>query len=334
MVLLALLVLCVNGQDWSYSCIGSCDQDKVTTTNGGGTVLNGGGGLVDKAFLWMIDHCNGGDFFTISQGTNVGPDIWELAKGQLNSVSTLLIPGYTVPFDDEFLRHKIDTAEALWYGGGDQHLYYLWKGTPIGRSLVSLPFRNVTVGGTSAGMAIQAGVPYVPSGDGATSAAALQNPYYKAMEFGADFLDNPFLLSLVTDTHFVERDRMGRSLAFMARLLVDYGGKINTVSDIACDEATSVLVSDEGKGFVFSQLELNNSLVDGGHAYFFIPQEDPKECSPGQPLTFENIDVWRLSDGDVFDFHQMKGEGPSVHQYIISVDKGVVYTKGNNGNIY
>ena len=50
---------------------------------------------------------------------------------------------------------------------------------------------------------------------------ALADPFNKYMTFTTAFLATPRLGGVIGDPHFVERDRMGRLLAFMARLIVD-----------------------------------------------------------------------------------------------------------------
>jgi cyanophycinase len=51
------------------------------------------------------------------------------------------------------------------------------------------------------------------------SAQALADPYHRNITLDRDFLVLPFMAGLITDQHFVERDRMGRTLTFMARPL-------------------------------------------------------------------------------------------------------------------
>ena len=54
-----------------------------------------------------------------------------------------------------------------------------------------------------------------------TSAEALANPYHPYVMLSTGFLRFPILDGTITDSHFRERDRMGRTLAFMARLRQD-----------------------------------------------------------------------------------------------------------------
>lgn len=69
-----------------------------------------------------------------------------------------------------------------------------------------------------------------------TSAQALANPFDKNITLDPDFLAIPGMADTITDQHFVERDRMGRTLAFMARLATD---GVPGVKAIAIDRETA-----------------------------------------------------------------------------------------------
>jgi cyanophycinase-like exopeptidase len=62
---------------------------------------------------------------------------------------------------------------------------------------------------------------------------------------GSGFLDGFPLHQTVVESHFVERDRMGRIVSFLARAMTDHKTKAYA---IACDQSTAVLVSPDGTG--------------------------------------------------------------------------------------
>ena len=60
-----------------------------------------------------------------------------------------------------------------------------------------------------------------------TSAGGLADPFHRDLTLDRDFLALPQLGGLITDQHLQERDRMGRTVAFLARLVagrLDDGG--------------------------------------------------------------------------------------------------------------
>jgi cyanophycinase len=49
----------------------------------------------------------------------------------------------------------------------------------------------------------------------------LPNPYHERVTMVRDFLKVPNLENTLTDSHFAKRDRMGRTLGFLSRLVQD-----------------------------------------------------------------------------------------------------------------
>jgi len=320
----------VTGDGWAYFCYGNCLNDKQTKTTGG-TVLMGGGSDVDDAYRWMIKNSGGGDLLVLR--ANYLSDayneyIYEL--GTVNTVSTIVMTRSGKPSSDPFVLEKIKNCEGLYFAGGDQWIYYSWwKGTPIQKAVQALIDANVTVGGTSAGMAIMAEFPFTAEFDTVTSAEALRNPYLKQVTLGIDFLTLPYLSRSITDMHFIERDRMGRTLTFIAREMQD---RMVLAWAVACDQATAILVSEDGIGTVVIQPGGRKRQGPTQKAYVFVPTQSPTRCTAGEPLSFTGITVHRLEKGQTFDFKTMSSSQAVV--YTVDVVDGHLSSKGNNGHIY
>ena len=92
-------------------------------------------------------------------------------------------------------------------------------------------------------MAILGQAYYVPPGGSADSDELLANPFHPDADIlGFDeFLEVPFLKSVITDTHYDQRDRNGRHLVFMARLSAAHNQRF---FGIACNEVTAVCIDD------------------------------------------------------------------------------------------
>ena len=141
----------------------------------------------------------------------------------------------------------------------------------------------VPIGGTSAGMAIQ-GQGYFSAENGTvTSAQALMNPYANAVTIGYDdFIDNPAMQHIITDTHFDNPDRKGRLVAFMARLFTDEG--IQPFA-IACEEYTAVCIDENGIATVFGEYPAYDDF-----AWFAqvncAGDRMPEVCEDGEKLTW------------------------------------------------
>ena len=104
------------------------------------------------------------------------------------------------------------------------------------------------IGGTSAGTAILGEFVYSAQRKSVTSAAALADPFSRDITLDRDFLVLPHMAGLITDQHLIERDRLGRTLTFMARLVID--GWTTDPRAIAIDRETAVLVNASGRATV------------------------------------------------------------------------------------
>lgn len=304
--------------DYEYFVVGN-PQD-VSTPSSAGTLLMGGGTDVDSAFRWMIQKSGGGDVVVLrASGTDAyNPYIYEL--GKVDSVETLIIKTRAAA-SDPFVVAKIKNAEALFIAGGDQNDYLqFFKGTPVEEAIQALVARHVPVGGTSAGLAILGQFVFSAAHDTVDSAVALANPYEDRMTLEKDFLAMPYLDGVITDSHFGARDRMGRLLAFVARLKKD--GWAADAKAIGVDERTALAVDADGQA----------SLFGTGSAYLLRSAGTPEVCRAGTKLSYRNVEVYRLKNSATFDLASWAGSGGTA--YTLSVEDGVIRSTQTGGNIY
>ncbi|PIQ26014.1 hypothetical protein COW36_02595 [bacterium (Candidatus Blackallbacteria) CG17_big_fil_post_rev_8_21_14_2_50_48_46] len=89
---------------------------------------------------------------------------------------------------------------------------------PTSKADISAPTRKkIPMGGTSAGLAILGEVIYSAEGESMQSEQVLNNPFHPELTLRNDFIKLPLMQNLLTDSHFAERNRQGRLLAFLAR---------------------------------------------------------------------------------------------------------------------
>jgi cyanophycinase len=254
--------------------VGNANWKSTATT--GGILLMGGGLDVDNALKWMIARSGGGDFVVLrSSGTDAYND-YIYAMGGVNSVQTLLVTS-TTQANDACVIATIKNAGAVFLAGGDQADYVnYFKGQGVGSALNYLiNSKHAPVGGTSAGMAVL-GQFYHPGG--ADPATVLQNP--TAVSIGNNFLSSAAMANLVTDTHFAQRARQPRLVAFLASGIYNYGVPWSSMGGIGADESTAVAVDASGLGQVYGS----------GDAYFVRGTGAPEILAPGTALT------WKLSN--------------------------------------
>jgi len=168
--------------------------------------------------------------------------------------------------------------------------------------------RGGGIGGTSAGCAILGDFTFDACNGSITSADALANPYNRRVSLTSDFFHFQFLENVITDQHFVARDRMGRLLTFIARLIQD--GNAVSVFGVAVNERTSFVIDRNGKG----------TVLGDGPVYFILGDHAPEVCQPKVPLTYSNYKIWRRDSGDTFDLRNR----PNTGYYLRSVVNGAI----------
>ena len=299
--------------DFDYFITGN--PADVSPPTRGGLALIGGGSDVDDVYRWMAERSGGGDFVVLRAAGDdaYNPYIFEL--GGVDSVETLVIKNREAA-DDPFVVGKIRAAEAVFIGGGDQSRYVrFWRGTATATAIDGIARRPAPVGGTSAGLAVMGEFSFSALEDTVTSAQALADPYDSRVTLDDRFLSLPHLAGLITDSHFVERDRMGRLLAFLARLVKD--GRANEVRAIAVDRETALLVDPDGEARVIANASHPTPFV-----YFLHTPGPPEQCAPGTPLAYRNIPVYRLGPQGSFNLPRWSGTGGV--EYLLTADDGRV----------
>jgi cyanophycinase-like exopeptidase len=383
-----------SGKGYTYYRDGS--QTDVTTTSTPGLGLEGGGTDIDEFYQWMGSLANGGDFLVLGATKDDGYDsyIYDLNLNNsgppypgppLNSVSTLAITSSDATMNStslQFVTNTINEAAAIFIMGGAQNNYVnLWQNTPIQTALDQAVARGVPIGGTSAGLAVLGQYVYSAENRSAVSSTVLANPYDSSITLDQGFLSVaavqpplqqvvpaqpalPYLENTLTDSHFYERDRMGRLVTFLARLVADPqwtppspGGPptpLPGTKAIGIDESTALLIDPAtGIGAVIGNTPTN-------HLYFL--QTSGSEPS-GQlntqtgtltlnaPLTWEGgvavqggtvanaLLVHRATVGDTFSLQtwQTVSGGPEFQlsaDYQLSAVSGTLTSTQAGGSIY
>ncbi|RME06165.1 MAG: T9SS C-terminal target domain-containing protein [Bacteroidetes bacterium] len=280
-----LLHSCLAAQTYSSWLVG--DTTDVSTAPQRGIVLAGGGGDNDDAMKWMLERANGGDVLVLrASGSDGYNDYFFSELGiTVNSVETIRFDHPDAAYD-EYVLKQLSNAELVFLAGGNQHDYYeYWVDTPVEDTLAKLiSEKGITIGGTSAGMAILGEAFYAPPGGSADAAEALSDPFHPDMqliEYGS-FLHLPWLSKVITDTHYDQRERAGRHFVFMARLTNQY---LDRFFGIACNEYTAVCIDEEGIARVFGEFPDYDD-----YAYFLQGncQDEflPEVLVPGTPVTW------------------------------------------------
>lgn len=335
-------------------------------------VLMGGGPDVDPAFRWLIQRAGitpgtGGRFVVIrATGTDAynpyifysdetlstsSPiaDLWVGgASLGLTSVETLVIPSVKAA-NNATVNAILAKANVVFIAGGDQsHYIRFWKGTALEQTLKALMAKNVPVGGTSAGLAVLGQFDYSALYQSATSELAMANPFYKDITFDPNplslqggFIAPPALASMIFDSHFDSRDRMGRFIAFLSRIVAPTsvsGGTFGceggvlpasssgnaTARGIGIGVETALLVQGNGSGKPVTAKRISNDSSSTESAVYFVrPTVPPSVCEPRTPLTISTVEVRKLADPDTV-FNLTDWTGVPVYEHL-DVNAGTLY---------
>ena len=296
----------------SYQYIRMGNSNDVQTRPLFGIAMMGGGSDLDEAFGWLCQKADHGDFLIVRAAGDDEYNSYVAGLCKLNSVATLIMPNRQSAQDPR-VSEIIHNAEAIFIAGGDQARYInFWRGTPVQDALNANIAAGKPIGGTSAGLAVLGEFIYgalqdKPDDQDLTSPEVLRDPYFYRVTLVRGFLDIPLLKNTLTDSHFAKRDRMGRSLGFLARIVQD--GWSDHPREIAIDEKSAVLVKADATA---------NIIGPGKGAYFISVAGPPEQCRAGTSLTMRGIQVNHVGMGGRFNLKSWTGARVRIYQLSVS----------------
>jgi cyanophycinase len=230
-----------------------------------GLLLMGGGREIDAAFDWFVAQAGHGHIVILRASGDDELQNWIYRDiGGVASVQTLIFHA-RAPASDPHVLAIVKHADGIFIAGGDQSNYVrFWKGTPLNDLLNAHVRAGKPLGGTSAGLAILGEWGYgAMDGGSISSPEALRDPAGPAVTLVDHFIVLPRLAHTITDTHFVQRDRLGRLLAFVARLAKDH--HTAAVTGLGVDQDSALLVDARGDARFMSR-------HPDGHAWIVVPE--------------------------------------------------------------
>ena len=289
----------------------------VQTSPVGGVLLAGGGTDSPDAMRWLLAQggvrTNGafGDVVVLRASGADGYHNLLMALGA-NSVTTFVITSIDAANRD-VVRRAIANAEVVFIAGGDQSRYVrYWTGTALQTAVNARVAEGYPIGGTSAGLAVLSSFVYAALNVSSISATLLASPYDSSVTITTALFTVPLLSNVITDSHFVVRDRMGRLVTFLARLQQD--GQAAAPRGIGVDEKSAVGMTKSGTATVFG---------DGEGAYLLsVTSRAMRVCSANTPLTLTPVTTVRVPVSQQFDVPSWTATASSA--YTLSVNAGVM----------
>jgi len=238
-----------------------------------GLLLMGGGDRNFDALHWFMKKAGNGHIVVLraSQAGEIGEEFFNEVGG-IASVETYVFSDREGASDPAVLR-SLKRADGIFLAGGDQSRYVrYWRGTPVGAALDAHVRAGKPLGGTSAGLAMQGEYLYgAMSGGSQISPLALADPLGPDNTIETDFLHLALLKGVITDTHFSERNRLGRLIAFVAKAesLAD-----RPLIGLGVDEDAAVAVEGDGTARVYATAPgAGATVVKGGFAQKQVEDE-------------------------------------------------------------
>lgn len=284
-----------------------------------------GGGMDDswsEGWRQLLTRSGGGDVVIIrSDGSlgGYGPWIYEDLEGhhfpKVNSVTTISIENRADANNSEVVQ-ALRKAELIFFAGGQQNIYidYL-KNSKAGSAInYAMNVKRIPIGGTSAGMAILAGIIYTgrynsPSSANSlvTSFDALKDPQGRFLDLESRILISPFMRDVITDTHLTERNRQGRLWGMMSKVSTRKSSLRTPpkIKAIGADEGTAFCYDRSGRGQVYGK----GSMV-------FISEKSLGEKSNASKI----VKVYQIrgdQPGSFFDLRKWQGRGGYITRWSV-----------------
>lgn len=244
----------------SMIIVGLCDsraQGSLVLVGGSGETA---GGWSDAPYKWVVDHTENKRVAVISYGTESQwiPNYFKSLGAR--HAKNFYIPNRAVA-DQQTIYDSLLTYDAVFLKGGDQSVYYeSYLNTKTQEAMQAIYNRGGVLSGTSAGMAVLSPIIYTAQGAYIYPATAISNPYSNQITLRNDFLQT-LPTPVIFDTHFVQRGRLGRLIAFMAHWFRSTG--ILPVG-IGVDDRTALCIDSLGVATVYGTAAAN----------FVFPEQD------------------------------------------------------------
>jgi len=288
----------------------------------------------------------------------------------LSSVETLVIPDINAA-NNEVVNKIVARANVVFIAGGDQSDYIkYWKNTQLDWTLQALNSNKVPIGGTSAGLAVLGQFDFAALQGTVTSSQALSNPFNRYMTldpapqtlnptsptFTAGGFITPLpLFNTILDSHFDERDRMGRLVTFVSRLISPFNGagcsggillpkESRTLSPVPKGDLVArgigvgveaaLLVSGDGSATtpIMANLVTNPTTTTKSAAYFVLPSNYPGQCVANKTLSGVTATVVKVDKANpTFNMSTWSG---GYAPYTLTVTNGIMTVLGNGSSPY
>ena len=217
-----------------------------------------------EAFNWAVSNSNNKKVAFLHYSTTTTS---QFENYFINSCGATAAKSFAVSYEDannQTLINEINEYDVFYLRGGDQWYYYSeWKGTLMEDLIHSKFNEGGVICGTSAGLAMLSGVMYTAEHSSAYSDVCLKNTNHASITLADDFIQ--VMPGFIFDSHFTERGRMGRLVAFIANWKKNNN---ETIIGIGVDEITALAVQPDGNATAYGAGTVNIFKLRDGSDFF------------------------------------------------------------------
>lgn len=275
----------------------------------GGLLLMGGGDRNIDSMKWFFRKGGNGHVVVLSAsyGKEIGEEFFNEIGG-IQSTEIFVFHARSQSTNKKILA-RLKKADAIFIAGGDQSRYVrFWRDTPVAKILDAHVAAGKPLAGTSAGLAMLGEKLYGAMDDGSIkSPEALADPFGPANTIEGNFLHLALLKGIVTDTHFKERDRLGRLLAFVAKAQLGVPKDKPAMFGLGVDESAALAVEPDGSGRIYATAADGGAWLVDGAALRDVPTTGPLEAP--------HIHVTGIGAGSVVHLPSGKVDRPTFQRY-------------------
>lgn len=272
---------------------------------GGGYEYSSANSWNEEAYTWAVENAQNKRVAVISMSTDATHWLENYFVNNCGAVTAkeFLIDNYD--FNNADLQVTYDslvTYDIIFLKGGDQWYYYLdYKNTKTQEAIEFVYNNGGVICGTSAGMAILSDVIFTAENGSAYPDDCIENPNNSDITLANDFLQ--FTDGYLFDTHFAERGRMARLIAFIANW------KLNENQDIigiGIDDMTAMAIDGNNIGTVYGT----------GAANIFISTSQNTFSLSGTKLLADSVKIIQLLQGNTYNLNTGEIGGSSLTDFV------------------
>ena len=265
-----------------------------------GSLLLVGGGREDKhswsdqPYGWFVQQADSGTIVNIDVSPKPSdwyPKYFEWLGADTSS-RPLWIPNRASANDSSTYR-ILSEADGIFIEGGDQWRYVeTWKRTLVEDAIHAVFQKGGAIGGTSAGLAVLGDVAFDAKFGTVYPDHAAYDPYHEDIHFEDNFLE--ILPGVLTDSHFLERGRLGRLVPMLARRIQDHGE--TGLLGIGVDGQSAFCIDPQHRGTAY------------GRAVTILSRSEESQiaCEKDIPVLFTDVQFTQLLEGATYDINSQE----------------------------